>query len=180
MTTSKPLHIHVTLPILLLIAGIVLSNLLPDWPILEKVLPPSQQYKWIAWLIKALVVVISLLFPFSVYLRFATDGHEKEKRELFMASLKIINRRVGITLEQIGIFKELFEQNKYFLEPEQEETISKLISDLGDVRILDEETNPNSAITKEQKIEYLRERNIFLNNIEAIEPTIEAYLRKLY
>ena len=125
------------------------------------------------------LVIISLLFSLFLNNTAPSKKHEKEQRMLFMASLRIIKQRAGIKLEQIDRFRELFAQNKYFLNPKEEQTISNLISDLMDVRILDEETNPNSAITKEQKLKYLRERHIFLDSIKAIGPTIEKYLRKL-
>jgi competence protein ComGC len=125
------------------------------------------------------LVIISLLLSLFLNNTVSPKKHEKEQRLIFEASLKIIKRRVGITLDQLGKFKELFDSHKYFLKPEQEQTITDLISDLRTVKMLDEEIKPHSAITKEQRKEYIRERRILLDRIENIEATIEKFLRNL-
>ena len=121
------LHEHLTLPITIAVAEILLSSLFPDWSTLRRILLISQKQIWLMWVLKASTVVLFLLLPIEVYLRVATDKHVKEKRLLFMESLKVIRQGVGIKLEQIYNLRDLLRKNKYFLNSKQEKTIKGLI-----------------------------------------------------
>jgi hypothetical protein len=104
--------------------------------------------------------------------------HSKENRVLFMASLKIIEARTRITLDLINDFKNIFNENRHFISPDQEDTILDLISALGDVRINDAEL-ADKSMPLESRPAMVTERRVFLDRVENMESTIDKYLRKI-
>jgi len=131
----------------------------------------------IPWLLVLSLIVIHHLVTID-YRRKLTLRNLHEKREIFTAALEIIKASTRLTIDLISEFRAIFEKNKYFIKSAQEKMLIGLVSDLGDIRINDEELKSDTLSPEERKALVAHRRKL-LDRIENMEPTIENYLRKI-
>ncbi|MFA6499979.1 MAG: hypothetical protein WC256_12300 [Desulfurivibrionaceae bacterium] len=107
-----------------------------------------------------------------------TKNHTEKQRALFTTASEIAKARTRITLDLTNEFKTIFEENKYFIKPAQEKMLIGLVSDLGDIRIDDEELKSDTLAPGERKALVAHRRKL-LDRVENMQTTIENYSRKI-
>ena len=162
------------LPIASIMSGYLLSKVDP----VEGAFAPYLTTQWQLPVLLSLGLLLSVLVPYSILQNNKYKNHKEEQRALFKAALLIIGARTRITLDLINEFEAVFNENKYFIKPSQENTLCALITDLGDVRIDDEELKGSGLSPKERKFTVTHRRKL-LDRIEKASSPIDKYIRKL-
>jgi len=160
--------------ILPIIAGYILPRVDP----IGTFLAPYVTYEWQSQVLLSSVLLLCFLIPYRYHINKKYSIHVDEQKELFTSSIELIKARTRLTLGLISEFKLIFNKNKYFIRTAQEKMLIALISDLGDIRIDDEELKSNTLSPVERK-SLVAHRRILIDRVENMLPTIEKYLRKI-